>query len=106
MLQHLVNVLDYGLDPKQSLATPKFWSPAWNRYMGDKKDYMKQSVMEGDFSAEILDGVRKLGQPIKEFKPHEQGLRVSYWIGVERDPESGSLRGAVSQKFNGIVEGF
>jgi gamma-glutamyltranspeptidase/glutathione hydrolase len=101
MLQHLVNILDYGMDPEASVEAPKFWGPMWG---GAPEDYGVQAVDAGAFSEECLAAVREMGQPLKELDESERKKRVSYWVGVEIDPQTGELGGAVSPDFNGIFE--
>lgn len=101
MLQHLVNILDFGMDPKTSVESPKFWGPMWG---GDPEDYGVQAIDEGAFSKECLAEVREMGQPLKELKETERKRRISYWVGIRLDPVTGELRGAVSPDFNGIFE--
>ncbi len=101
MLQHLVNILDYGMSPGASLDAPKFWGPMWG---GTADEYKVQAVDADAFAERVLSGVAAMGQPVKELEQGERKKRVSYWVGVTRDSESGSLTGAVSDDFNGIVE--
>ncbi|MBI2922516.1 MAG: gamma-glutamyltransferase, partial [Planctomycetes bacterium] len=101
MPQNLVNVLDYGMDPKAAVETPNFWGPAWG---GDPADWWRQAVGKGEFAEGVLRGVEKLGQPVKEVPAAEISDRISYWIGMTIDG-GGTRRGAVNWKINGIVEG-
>lgn len=100
MLQALVDLLDYDLDPAASLARPTFWGPWWG---GAPGDYAVQAVDAGQFSAEVLAGAAALGRPCRELGPTERPKRASYWIGVRFDPD-GAVRGAVSPDFNGGFE--
>jgi len=101
MLQHTLNILDYGIDPRASLETPKFWGPLWG---GDAQQYLIQALDAGSFRPEILDAVRRMGRPLRELGEEERKKRVSYWAGIAFDPGSGRLAGAVSREFNGAVE--
>jgi gamma-glutamyltranspeptidase len=101
MLQHLVNILDFGMHPEASLETPKFWGPMWG---GVSEDYSVQGIDKGAFKEDCLTRVRKLGQPLKELEETERKKRISFWVGIQLDPETGELRGAVSHDFNGIFE--
>jgi gamma-glutamyltranspeptidase/glutathione hydrolase len=101
MLQHLVNILDYGMSPGASLDAPKFWGPVWG---GTAEDYRAQAVEAGAFPDSVLSEVARMGQPLKELEQGERKRRVSYWVGVAADPAGGSTNAAVSDDFNGIVE--
>jgi gamma-glutamyltranspeptidase/glutathione hydrolase len=101
MLQHLSNILDYNMDPLSSLESPKFWGPLWG---GAGTDYTKQGIDKGAFAPDVLATVRNLGQPLKELEVTERRKRISYWVGIRIDPETGALSGAVSHDFNGMVE--
>lgn len=104
MLQNLVNMLDFGMDPKASVDTPNFWGPAWSLDSNEASEYFKQTIPQGKFSKELLEGVRKLGQPFKELSPQEESGRIGYWIGIQI--HQGKLLGALTQRLNGILEGF
>jgi gamma-glutamyltranspeptidase/glutathione hydrolase len=101
MLQHISNVVDYGMTPAESLEEPKFWGPMWG---GAAADYEVQGVDRGAFGPDVLSGVRELGQALRELEDSERKRRVSYWVGVRLNPETGELNGAVSNDFNGTVE--
>jgi gamma-glutamyltranspeptidase/glutathione hydrolase len=101
MLQHIVDVLDYRMSPGESLDAPKFWGPLWG---GKADDYRMQAIDAGAFPDTVLTEVERMGQPLKELDKGERKKRVSYWVGVAADGGTGSLSGAVSDDFNGIVE--
>jgi len=100
-LQNLLNMLEYGMDPKASLDRPRFLGPDF----GDKDAYHRQRVFEGDFSESILDGVRALGQPVVLQK--KGSLRgIGYWVGLRIDPDSGKIQAATTPQTNGRAQGF
>lgn len=101
MLQHISNILDYDMSPAESLNSPKFWGPLWG---ADAADYEVQGIDRGAFQPEVLSRVREMGQQLKELEPAERRRRVSYWVGVKLDPDTGAAGAAVSKDFNGTVE--
>jgi gamma-glutamyltranspeptidase/glutathione hydrolase len=101
MLEHLVNILDYGMDPQTSLETPKFWGPWWGGAPGDDAF---QAIDADAFEPSLVDSVRAMGQPLRELSAAEARKRVSYWAGIRLNPDTGTLDGAVSPDFNGLVE--
>ena len=104
-LQNLVNILNFGMDPKTSEDTPKFLSPDWAG-LGGGSGMEFQTFGKGEFSAEILSAVRTKGQDFKELKPEEQEFRRGYWIGIKLDPGTGVRQGAVMRLYNGYALGY
>lgn len=102
MLQNLVNVLDYGMTPRQALDTPKFGGPVFGR--GDvAAEFLKQSFRREEFPEPFLERLEALGQPVTEFSSNDQPGTVYYWLGIQRT--SDGWTGAVSSELNGIIEG-
>jgi len=62
--QNLINVLDFGMDPKTSADQPDSQDPFYGVSLTGpgKPEYEKEAVGEGDFSQAVLDGVRVLGR--------------------------------------------
>jgi gamma-glutamyltranspeptidase/glutathione hydrolase len=104
-LQNLVNVLDFGMDPKTSVDQPNTRGPVYGMsFTGTANpEYESEAVGPGDFPEAVLDGVRGRGQAIKVVGPHDQ---VGHWAGVRIDPEAHTLAGGVNSKLNGLVEGY
>jgi len=100
MLQAVINVLDFGMDPKKAVETPHFMTPV----MLPSEAY-KQSIGEGDFPDQVLDAVRAMGQELEIIPLARQSLQPGYWIGIVIDPKTGILRGGVPPKLNGLVVG-
>lgn len=98
MLQALVDVVDYDLEPAAAMARPMFWGPWWG---GTPEEYGLEAVDPG-FSPEVLAAAAALGRPCRELEASERPKRVSYWIGLRFD--HGTARGVVSPDFNGRFE--
>jgi gamma-glutamyltranspeptidase/glutathione hydrolase len=63
-IQNLYNIVDCGMDAKTSVNTVNFLSPYW-------KDPVKQAVVKGTFSKDVLRGVNALGQEIVQLHEDE-----------------------------------
>ncbi len=97
-IQGLVNVLEYGFDPKLAQHVPYFRPP-------DMSDPLHPTlVTRGDFSPSLLDEVRAMGVPIVEQEPGEE-TRYGHWIGAIIEP-SGRRMGATTNAFSGHAEGY
>ncbi|MCP4218227.1 MAG: hypothetical protein GY765_26565, partial [bacterium] len=73
-MQSVVNVLDFGMDPKASLETPYFRSaPIYSA------ENNMQVVIEGQFSKELIEAVRGMGQPVKVVPVAEQWSYTGAW---------------------------
>lgn len=107
MLQNLVNILDFGMDPKTSADTPNTQGP----YLGSsvtgpaKPEYSLEAVAEGDFPESLLNGVSARGRAIKVL-PKTDRSQLGYWIGVQIDPKTRKMQGAASSILPSLVEGF
>jgi gamma-glutamyltranspeptidase / glutathione hydrolase len=104
-LQNLLNILDFGMDPKTAVDQPNTRGPYFGMNLKGtwKPEYAAEAVGEGDFSESVLDGVRARGQPIKIVPQNEQ---AGHWIGIQIDPQTRELKGGVTSKLNALVEGY
>ena len=100
-LQNLVNSLDFGMDPKTSADTINFLRTIWSL-----EDFTKQVFGEGEFSKELLEGLRALGLELKMMPKKELGGGRSWWVGVRRDPKTGLLQGGGTRDYNGCALGY
>ncbi len=106
-LQNVINILDFDMDPKTSVDTPNTLGP----YLGNsvtgpgQPNYEQETIADGDFSQSVLDGVRDRGQQIR-IVPNSDRSQTGYWIGIQIDPETRELNGAVTSKLPGMVEGY
>jgi gamma-glutamyltranspeptidase / glutathione hydrolase len=97
-MNHLVNILDFGMDPTKSLSTPNFCGPLF----GDDQD--KIGLADGAFAKNIVDAVIAKGQAIK-ILPKEQP-RCCYWAAIQIDPKTGNRLGATTPDLNGSATGY
>jgi gamma-glutamyltranspeptidase/glutathione hydrolase len=106
-LQNLINILDFGMDPKTSVDTPNTQGP----YQGanltgpPKPEYEQETITDGDFSETVLNGVRARGRAIR-IVPKSDRSQLGYWIGVQIDPQTHKISAAVTSKLPGLVEGY
>jgi gamma-glutamyltranspeptidase/glutathione hydrolase len=109
-LQSLVNLLDYGMDPRAALYTPQMLRPLVGgsspRVGGDVGSPADQVVADGDFEDALLDQVRAMGLGITEVPAVASSGWRGYWIGIVVDPETGALQGAAPGLVAGWAEGY
>jgi gamma-glutamyltranspeptidase/glutathione hydrolase len=106
--QNLINILEFGMDPKTSVDQPNTMGPYYGILSASaplKPEFEKEAFREGDFPQQMLDGVRAHGQEI-EVVPMAQTSQQGYWIGIKIDPKIRKLMGGVYTKFNAFVEGY
>ena len=107
--QAIVNILEYGLDPKAAAESPQVLRPmsgGLDRALGAAiENAAAQTVEEGAFDAGLLERVRVMGQPMLEVSSAEASGWRGYWVGIHIDPETGIRRGAVSPYFDGWAFG-
>ncbi|MDX1500733.1 MAG: gamma-glutamyltransferase [Thermoanaerobaculia bacterium] len=99
-VQSLVNILAYGMSPKQAVDTALFRAPRRLPEGGIGPSL----VTIGDFPSDVLDEVRARGIEIDELSRRDFES-LGYWIGVAMDPETGELLGATTPPLNGRALG-
>jgi gamma-glutamyltranspeptidase/glutathione hydrolase len=96
--QNLVNILDFGMDPKTSVDQPNF--------RGASPDaYPAEMVGEGDFSAAVIEGLRARGQPVQAVA-RDNSLGQGFWIGIQIDRLGRRLSAGVTSAMNALAEGY
>jgi gamma-glutamyltranspeptidase/glutathione hydrolase len=106
-LQNLINILDFGMDLKASLATPN----TQGAYLGTtltgpgRQQPEVETVADGDFTPAMLEAVRARGQAVKVI-PRTDQSQLGYWIGVQINPKTHKLTGAVTAQLPAMVEGY
>ena len=107
--QAIVNILEYGLDPKAAAESPQVLRPmsgGLDRALGaEVENPAAQAVEEGAFDEGLLAKVREMRQPMQEITAETAGGWRGYWVGIHIDPETGIRRGAVSPYFDGWALG-
>ena len=105
-LQNLVNILEFGMDPKTSADQPNTEGPYFglNPNGTSRPEMDQETVAEGEFSQAVLDGVRARGQAIKVVD-RNYGQR-GYWIGIQIDKGAHMLAGGVTPFSTGMAEGY
>lgn len=104
MLQNLVNVLDFGMDPRQSVDAPNFGGPVFD---SSASEYGRQSFVKGEFSESVLSGLQKLGRAVRKYPSRSAATGVlQYWVAIQPLPDGHGLRGAAALGLNGRAEGY
>jgi gamma-glutamyltranspeptidase/glutathione hydrolase len=76
-LQVVSSGLDFDLDPQAAVEAPAFLLPEFTA------GTPMLHVESGQFSKRLLDGVRALGQPLKEVGAQQAGGFRGYWVWVQ-----------------------
>jgi gamma-glutamyltranspeptidase/glutathione hydrolase len=104
-VQNLINVLDFGMDPRSAVEVPNSQGPFYGMDTGGPRapELEKETFVEGEFPEAVLEGVRARGQPIRLTRGDQQR---GYWIGVRIDPGTGTRTGGVTSRLSALVEGY
>ncbi len=97
-VQGLVNVLDYGLDPKAAVHKPFFRNP------GVREPSDPSEVTRGEFSTSLVESVRERGIPVN-MPLGAQATGHGHWIDA-MIYRSGRRMGATTNDFNGHALGY
>ena len=92
-LQVLVNMIDFGLDPQQALDVPRF-SVRPGEAVG----------IEDLVRAAVIDDLRSRGHDLLVRPPH--GIFFGGGQVIERDPETGVLKGGSEPRLDGCAVGW
>ncbi len=100
-LQALVNVLDFGLDPKAAAEKPQI------RKNWPAEEPLRLPSGDGEFPEEVLAAVQEMGLDLEIVSDPKGASFSGYWVGIRLDPESGSLEGGVPPRnLNGHAVGY
>ncbi|HYL78906.1 MAG TPA: gamma-glutamyltransferase [Bryobacteraceae bacterium] len=104
-VQNLINILDFGMNPKASVERPNTRGPFYGitGTAPPKPELEKETVGEGDFPEAVLDGVRARGQAIKVVT---KGAQLSSWIGIQIDPVAHKISAGLTPFMNAWAEGY
>ena len=93
--QVLVNILDWGMDPADAAAAPRFW--AW-------RNNEARIDIESRISDEVRAGIRESGLRLNDLGPYfwSTGSMQIIW----RDPDTGRLHGATDPRRLGWADGY
>lgn len=93
--QVLVNILDWGMDPIDAAAAPRFW--AW-------RNNQARIDIESRISDEVRAGIRQSGLVLNDLGPYfwSTGSMQIVW----RDAATGRLHGATDPRRLGWAEGY
>lgn len=100
-LQVIAGVLEFDLDAQAAVDAPAFLLPDWSA-----SPKTVAQVRTGAFDPKVLEGVRTLGQEVKELGRQESDMFVGYWAGIAIDPQSRRLRGAGTGELPSHAEGY
>jgi gamma-glutamyltranspeptidase/glutathione hydrolase len=93
--QVLVNILDFGMSPKEAADAPRFWAFLNNS---------RQLEIESRIDPSVRDGMAAVGIKVKElgdYNWHTGSMQI-----VWRDPATGQLHGVTDPRRLGHAAGF
>jgi len=99
--QSLINVMDFGMTPKEALDAPAFFAPETD--FSSSLPTSVARILKGEFSGEFLE---KLTVPYKEISKIEARYSHGLWVGATRNPKTGELKAASHPLTNGQAVGF
>ncbi len=91
------------MDPKAATETPHFYGPILETDPEGHSQYHQQWIPENAFPEEVLQPVRKRGQPLRVGRERD-GVGGS-WNGIVIDSETGERRGGTHPDGNGCALG-
>ncbi len=99
-VQVLAGILEFGMDAQASLDSPSLLLPEY------KEARAIARVSQGAFDRKVLEGVRLLGQEVKEVSGPERGAYIGYWAGIQIDPATGLLQAAGTTELPSHAAGY
>lgn len=107
-LPRLLTMLDADLLPAEVIGLPAFLSPDVS-VDGSGFAFIDR-VITGEFDAEIINEVRRKGQPVtllpEETSFEELVMLRGWWIGIAVDPNTGDSHGVAPRDFGGYALGY
>jgi gamma-glutamyltranspeptidase/glutathione hydrolase len=89
----LINILDYGMDPKQAVEAPRFWA-----FREEDTLQMETRLTEGTRKGMAARGIEI--EDIGDFNFHTGSMQI-----VWRNPETGKVHGVTDPRRVGYAEG-
>jgi gamma-glutamyltranspeptidase / glutathione hydrolase len=89
-LQLLVNHVDFGLEPAQSVTAPRFMTDHFISSFGQKPPVLGQLRINGEIGSETLDALKRRGHKLKV----SPGALSAAPCVISLDPATGQLRAA------------
>jgi gamma-glutamyltranspeptidase/glutathione hydrolase len=99
-IQVLANILEFGMNAQAAVLAPAFLLPDGTGRGSSAR------VTEGAFDKKVVDGVRALGQDVKELSLQARAAYIGYWAGIQFDPKTGLLQGAGTAELPSYAEGY
>jgi gamma-glutamyltranspeptidase / glutathione hydrolase len=96
----LTDILEFGMDAQAAALAPAILLPE----VSDGRSLARVSA--GAFDHKVIEGVRALGQGVKEVSGQEKGAYIGYWVGVQIDPITGRLQGAGTSELPSYAKAY
>lgn len=111
--QSLVNLLDFGMSPKQAIDAPYFMAPALvprpgvdvSRPLELKPGDLQfvHRVLKGTIDPAVLNDARMRGAAVQEIELKDTRLAQGLFVLIDRDAETGAWRAAAPSVTNGVA---
>jgi len=94
-VQHVANLLHYGMSPLESVGTPQFLGPFIQTSDPGSRPLTSERVYAGSIAEPVLSQLRSLGRDVREIEPQVRRA-IGYWAGLKIDRLSGLVEAAAS----------
>jgi gamma-glutamyltranspeptidase / glutathione hydrolase len=94
VLQNTLNVLEWGMEPGESVQQPMFGAPLYPR---------KRPIIEATMGEGLISEVERRGLKVKRVSPWEQEMGSCHSLHIDSD---GTIRGAADPRRLGRVAGY
>lgn len=112
-LQSLINVVDYGMTPKEAIDAPYLMAPQYRPKPGvdvSNPSTLKPGdivptykILAGAVPAGVLDDARGRGVAIEEVPVTKTRMSQGLFVAIDRDPATGAWRAAAPDVTNGVA---
>jgi gamma-glutamyltranspeptidase/glutathione hydrolase len=100
--QSLINILDYGMNPKEAIDAPYFMAPSFTVTPDGGVTAMNR-VIAGSFDQTVLEAGRALGLQIQEVSLEDSRYAQGLFVSIAVDPETGVYSAASPAVTNGVA---
>lgn len=94
-VQHVANLLLYGMSPLESVETPQFLGPFFASSGRGSRPLTHERVYAGSIAEPVLAELRALGREIEVIEPQVRHF-IGHWAGLKIDQRSGRVEAAAS----------
>ena len=104
MLQVLLNVVEFGLDPQEAVEEPRFYSYNFPSSQHPSTYHPGMMRAEGRILEAVIDSLRQRGHRVERYPDWWEGSGL-YGV-ITRNPETGVLRGGADPRCEAYAVGY